>query len=150
MLGPLVILAVLSMSAAISARIGHRFERFLDPVILKVSADRTRCRFRRSRRHDTGRRTEGAARAKERRSCSWRISVRSPLPDCGLAWLLYIKSPELPAKIAADLGPLQARAQQVSGSMNFTPRSSSARCCAISRTVLWQDRRPESDRRNGQ
>jgi len=90
MLGPLVILAVLSVVGGWvgipHALAGHNyFERFLAPVF--------------------GAATEGAHAADvgmERMLTG--ISVVAAFFGFGLAWLLYFKRPELPERIAAQLG----------------------------------------------
>ena len=67
------------------------------------------------------------------------ISVLVAFSGLGLAWLLYVKSPELPAKMAASFGGLYTLVlnkywiDELYGAVIIGP------LIAFSRTVLWHD-----------
>ena len=89
MLGPLVILAILSVVGGLVG-IGNRFERFLDPVF-RVGA------------------TEAAQEVEGNPSTEHILmaaSIAVALLGWGLAYLLYSKRRDLPGKIANRLGGL--------------------------------------------
>jgi len=97
MLGPLVVLAILSFVGG-WVGIHHHFENFLSPVF-----------------HGAGRVTtvlvtgEEAAKHFETDRLEWvftGISVAAGLLGLLLAWQLYVKRPQLPKKIADSLGGL--------------------------------------------
>ncbi len=95
MLGPLVILAVLSFVGG-WVGIHHNFENFLAPVF--HGAGRGRAVLL------TG---EEAAKIFEMERLEWSftgISVAAALLGLLLAWQLYMKRPQLPQRIAASLG----------------------------------------------
>src|SRR5229473_2613511 len=95
MLGPLVILAVLSFVGG-WVGIHHNFENFLAPVF--HGAGRGRAVLL------TG---EEAAKIFEMERLEWSftgISVAAALLGLLLAWRLYMKRPQLPQRIAASLG----------------------------------------------
>jgi len=95
MLGPLVILAVLSFVGG-WVGIHHNFENFLAPVF--HGAGRGRAVLL------TG---EEAAKIFEMEHLEWSftgISVAAALLGLLLAWQLYMKRPQLPQRIAASLG----------------------------------------------
>ena len=140
MLGPLVLLGILSIVGG-WVGIGHRFEHFLDPVILKVSAEQNASTLpsaEAAAAPATGE-PEGTGESEGTEKLLMVISVLVALAGLGLAWLLYIKSPELPAKIAAGLNGLYTLVlnkywiDELYGAVIIGP------LVAISRTVLWQD-----------
>jgi NADH-quinone oxidoreductase subunit L len=97
MLGPLVVLAILSFVGG-WVGIHHHFENFLSPVF-----------------HGAGRVTtvlvtgEEAAKQFETERLEWLftgISVAAGLLGLFLAWQLYVKRPQLPKRIADSLGGL--------------------------------------------
>ncbi|MDR3764361.1 MAG: NADH-quinone oxidoreductase subunit L [Acidobacteriota bacterium] len=101
MLGPLVVLAALSIFGGFVGA-GHRFEHFLDPVIQKVEAHRSALEVEAA----AAPMTEEPAAEKSTELALMATSVIVALAGLGLAWFLYIKRPELPARIAAALGGL--------------------------------------------
>jgi NADH-quinone oxidoreductase subunit L len=140
MLGPLVILAVLSMVGGYLGAQGHRLEHFLDPVILKVSAEQSALpSAEAAATAPTRSESEGAGDSEGTEKLLMGISVLVALAGLGLAWLLYIKSPELPAKIAAGLNGFYTlvlnkyRIDELYSAVIIGP------LLAISRTVLWQE-----------
>jgi NADH-quinone oxidoreductase subunit L len=93
MLGPLVILAILSVVGG-WVGIGGRFEHFLAPVFQSgVGAELA---------HETAGETAGAGTE----TLLMLISVGAALLGLFLAWTLYLRRPELPARIATSLGGL--------------------------------------------
>jgi NADH-quinone oxidoreductase subunit L len=93
MLGPLVILALLSVVGG-WVGIGGRFEHFLAPVFQSgVGAELA---------HETA----GEATGGGTETTLMLISVSAALLGLALAWALYLRRPQLPARIAARLGGL--------------------------------------------
>jgi NADH-quinone oxidoreductase subunit L len=93
MLGPLVILAILSVVGG-WVGIGGRFEHFLAPVFQGGAAA------------DLAHETAGEAAGAGTETLLMLISVGAALLGLFLAWMLYLRRPELPARIAANLGGL--------------------------------------------
>jgi NADH-quinone oxidoreductase subunit L len=138
MLGPLVLLGVLSVVGG-WVGIGHRFEHFLDPVILKVSADQNALPGAEAMATPSGE-TEGAAGESEgTEKLLMAISVLIAFSGLGLAYLLYIKSPELPAKIAASAGGLYRLVLNKYWIDELYSAVIIGPLLAFSRTVLWHD-----------
>ena len=137
MLAPLVLLGVLSIIGG-WVGIGNRFEHFLAPVIQQVSAEQKRAAQRRSRNHAGQRRRRAPVRATGLRIMLMGVSVLVAFAGLGLAWLLYVKRPELPAKIAASFGGLYRLVlnkywiDELYGAAIIGP------LIAFSRVVLWQ------------
>jgi NADH-quinone oxidoreductase subunit L len=92
MLGPLVVLAVLSLVGGLIG-IGHIFEHFLAPVFQNAAAEVAQ---------------EGATEAGKSGLEYLLMGVSVSVAGLGwfLAYLLYSRSPEIPARIAAGLGGL--------------------------------------------
>ena len=92
MLGPLVVLAVLSLFGGLVG-IGNHFEHFLDPVFRSGAVEVAQ---------------EGAADAGKSGLEYLLMAVSVSVAALGwlLAYLLYSRSPEIPARIAAGLGGL--------------------------------------------
>jgi NADH-quinone oxidoreductase subunit L len=139
MLAPLVILAVLSLIGG-WVGIGNRFEHFLDPVILKVStvqqAEHTATATAAAAPASEG---EGApAESKVLEDSLMGVSILLAFAGLGLAWLLYVKSPELPERITASIAGLYNLVlnkywiDEVYAAVLIGP------LVAISRSVLWQ------------
>ena len=84
MLGPLVVLAILSVFGGLVG-IGNHFEHFLSPVFGSAEAA-----------------AEGASHGTE--MVLMTVSVLVALLGAALAWTLYVSKPYLPQKIAAKLG----------------------------------------------
>jgi NADH-quinone oxidoreductase subunit L len=93
MLGPLVILAVLSVVGGLVG-IGGRFEHFLAPVFQSGNAAELA--------HETTGQTTGSGTE----TILTLISVSAAILGLLLAWMLYLRRPQLPARIAASLGGL--------------------------------------------
>src|SRR6202166_1588553 len=91
MLGPLVVLALLSFVGG-WVGIGGRFEHFLAPVFQSgISAELA---------HETAGEAAGAGTE----TMLMLISVGAAILGLLLAWTLYLRRPQLPARIAAGLG----------------------------------------------
>jgi len=93
MLGPLVVLAFLSLVGGWIG-IGGRFEHFLAPVFQSGSAA------------ELAHETAGEAAGTGRETLLMLISVAAAFLGLLLAWTLYFRRPQLPARIAAGLGGL--------------------------------------------
>ncbi|HKM84754.1 MAG TPA: NADH-quinone oxidoreductase subunit L [Terriglobales bacterium] len=93
MLGPLVILAILSVVGGWIG-IGGRFEHFLAPVFQSGAAA------------ELAHETAGEAAGKGTETLLMLISVTAAVLGLLLAWTLYLRRPQLPARIAASLGTL--------------------------------------------
>jgi len=93
MLGPLVILAILSVVGG-WVGIGDRFEHFLAPV------------FQSGATAELAHETAGEAAGKGTETLLMLISVTAAILGFLLAWALYLRRPQLPARIAAALGGL--------------------------------------------
>jgi len=93
MLGPLVVLAFLSLIGGWIG-IGGRFEHFLAPVFQSGSAA------------ELAHETAGEAAGTGTETLLMLISVSAAFLGLFLAWTLYFRRPQLPARIAASLGGL--------------------------------------------
>ena len=93
MLGPLVILAILSFAGGWIG-IGGRFEHFLAPVFQSGAAS------------DLAHETAGETAGKGIEMLLMLISVAAAFLGLFLAWSLYYRRPQLPARIASSLGRL--------------------------------------------
>ncbi|MGB6631248.1 MAG: NADH-quinone oxidoreductase subunit L [Terriglobales bacterium] len=93
MLGPLVILAILSVVGG-WVGIGGRFEYFLAPV------------FQSGAGVELAHETAGEAAGAGTETLLMLISVSAAVLGLFLAWVLYLRRPQLPARIAASLGGL--------------------------------------------
>jgi len=93
MLGPLVILAILSFVGGWIG-ISGRFEHFLAPVFQSGAAP------------ELAHETAGEAAGKGTETLLMLISVAAAILGFALAWALYFRRPQLPARIATGLGGL--------------------------------------------
>ena len=93
MLSPLVILAILSFVGGWIG-IGGRFEHFLAPV------------FQTGAPAELAHETAGEAAGQGTETLLMLISVAAAILGLLLAWTLYLRRPQLPARIAASLGAL--------------------------------------------
>ena len=93
MLGPLFILAILSFVGGWIG-IGGRFEHFLAPVFQSGAAA------------ELAHENAGEAAGRGTESLLMLISVSAAILGLLLAWTLYLRRPQLPARIAASLGGL--------------------------------------------
>ena len=91
MLGPLVVLALLSFVGGWIG-IGGRFEHFLAPVFQSATAA------------ELSHETAGEAAGTGRETLLMMISVGAAVLGLFLAWILYFRRPQLPARIATGLG----------------------------------------------
>jgi NADH-quinone oxidoreductase subunit L len=136
MLGPLVLLAVLSIVGG-WVGIGNRFEHFLDPVILRVPSVQ--------QAEHTAEPTatpvsegEQAGENKGMENLLMGVSVLIAFCGLGLAWFMYVKNPELPARIAGSISGLYKLVlnkywiDELYGAAIIGP------LLALSRSVLWQ------------
>jgi NADH-quinone oxidoreductase subunit L len=136
MLGPLVLLGVLSVVGG-WVGIGNRFEHFLDPVIQKVSVEQNVVLTGEAAATPVSE-GEGAGESKSTELLLMGISVLVAFSGLGLAWYLYVKRPELPAKIAESTGSLYKWVlhkywiDELYGAVIIGP------LVALSRIVLWQ------------
>jgi NADH-quinone oxidoreductase subunit L len=135
MLGPLVLLGVLSVVGG-WVGIGNRFEHFLDPVILKVSAEQNALPSADSAAAPAGEPEGGESKGLENMLMG--LSVVVAFSGLALAWLLYVKSPELPAKFAAAAGGLYKLILNKYWIDELYSAVIIGPLLAISRTVLWQ------------
>ena len=135
MLAPLVLLAILSAIGGLVG-IGNRFEHFLDPVIQNVSVEQSSAHL-----------AEGAAAAEPEgrpgessgtETLLKFVSVFVAFAGLGLAWFLYVKSPELPAKIAAASGGLYKLVLNKYWIDELYSVAIIGPLVAFSRVVLWQ------------
>jgi NADH-quinone oxidoreductase subunit L len=138
MLGPLVLLGVLSVVGG-WVGIGHRFEHFLDPVILKVSAEQNALPAAEASATPTGEAEGAAGESEGTEKLLMAISVLVAFSGLGLAWLLYVKSPELPAKIAASTNGLYKLVLNKYWIDELYSAAIIGPLVAFSRTVLWHD-----------
>jgi NADH-quinone oxidoreductase subunit L len=91
MLGPLLVLALLSFAGGWIG-IGGRFEHFLAPVFQSGVAS------------ELAHETAGEAAGKGTEMLLMLISIAAAVLGLLLAWTLYLRQPQLPARIAASLG----------------------------------------------
>jgi NADH-quinone oxidoreductase subunit L len=156
-LAPLVLLGVLSVIGG-WVGIGNRFEHFLDPVIQKVSAEQDttltpaqleaflveQSTAQNAVHTDKPaarpvRGNEGAdAESKGLENLLMSVSVIVAFSGLGLAWLLYVKRPELPAKIAEASGGLYRLVLNKYWIDELYSAVIIGPLVAFSRVVLWQ------------
>jgi len=137
MLGPLVLLAILSVIGGF-AGVGNRFEHFLAPVIQNVEVAQQEAINPAIvvAPANEGEGTAGESKGLET-TLMW-ISVAAGLGGLALAWFMYISRPELPARAAASLGGLYKLVlnkywiDELYGAVLIGP------LLWISRKVLWQ------------
>jgi NADH-quinone oxidoreductase subunit L len=135
MLAPLVLLGVLSVIGG-WVGIGNRFEHFLDPVIQKVSVEQDVAQIGEATPVGEG---EGAAgESKGLENILMAVSVLIAFAGLGLAWFLYVKNPELPAKIAAASGGLYKLVLNKYWIDELYSAAIIGPLLAFSRVVLWQ------------
>jgi NADH-quinone oxidoreductase subunit L len=104
MLAPLVVLAALSIVGGFVG-LGNRFERFFDPVVQKVAVEQNVAQNVEAAATPV---SEGEKTGESSGSeiALMGVSVLVAFAGLGLAWVMYVKRPELPAQIAASLGGL--------------------------------------------
>jgi NADH-quinone oxidoreductase subunit L len=135
MLGPLVLLGVLSVIGG-WVGIGNRFEHFLAPVIQKVSVEQSVAQNGEATATPLSE-GEGAGESKSTEQLLMVVSVLVAFSGLGLAWFLYVKNPELPAKIAQAANGLYTlvlnkyRIDELYSAVLIGP------LVAFSRVVLW-------------
>jgi len=141
MLAPLVILGVLSIVGG-WVGIGNRFGHFFEPVVMKVATvQNTEAAVEAGAATAGGEAAaehEGAEESKGTEQLLMGISVLLGLSGLGLAWLLYVKNPALPARFAESVGGLYKLVlnkyfiDELYGAVLISP------LLVISRAVLWQ------------
>ncbi len=137
MLGPLVLLAVLSIVGG-WVGIGNRFEHFLSPVIQNVSVEQSAARNGEANATPVSEGEGTASESKGTEELLMGVSVVIAFSGLGLAWFLYVKRPELPAKIAEASNGLYTlvrdkyRIDELYSAVIISP------LVAFSRRVLWQ------------
>jgi NADH-quinone oxidoreductase subunit L len=136
MLAPLVLLGVLSVIGG-WVGIGNRFEHFLDPVIQKVSTEQNAAQTSEAATVPGGE-AEGAGESKGLETGLMILSVLIAFSGLGLAWFLYVKRPELPAKIAEASGGLYKLVLNKYWIDELYSAAIIGPLVAFSRVVLWQ------------
>ncbi len=136
MIAPLVLLAVLSIVGG-WVGIGNRFEHFLDPVIQKVSVEQSSAQVSEAAAKPPAE-GEAAGESKGLEIDLMVVSVLVALCGLGLAWFLYIKRPELPAKIAAATNGLYTLVLNKYWIDELYSAVIIGPLVAFSRVVLWQ------------
>jgi NADH-quinone oxidoreductase subunit L len=134
MLGPLVLLGVLSVVGGLVG-IGNRFEHFLDPVIQKVAVEQNATQ---SIVASTTPANEGEGETKGTEELLMGVSVMVAFAGLGLAWLLYVKRPELPEKIATASGGLYKLVLNKYWIDELYSAVIIGPLVSLSRVVLWQ------------
>ena len=125
MVAPLVLLAVLSVIGG-WVGIGNRFEHYLAPVIQTVSTEQNAAQDGESAAVPISERRNAPSEDKRTEFALADFSVLVALSGLVLAWFLYVKRPELPARIA-EASEVSTSWSSISiGSMNCIPRPSSA------------------------
>ena len=136
MLGPLVLLGVLSVVGG-WVGIGNRFEHFMDPVIQKVSVEQSTENAARIG-EAAAPASEGEGENKGTEQVLMAVSVLVAFSGLGLAWLLYVKKPELPARIAEASGSLYTLVLKKYMIDELYSAVLIGPLVALSRIVLWQ------------
>ena len=136
MLAPLVLLGVLSVIGG-WVGIGNRFEHFLDPVIQKVSTEQNAAQTGEAAATPASE-SEGAGENKGLETALMGVSVLIAFSGLGLAWFLYVKRPELPAKIAEASGGLYKLVLNKYWIDELYSAAIIGPLIAFSRVVLWQ------------
>jgi NADH-quinone oxidoreductase subunit L len=137
MLGPLVLLGVLSVIGG-WVGIGNRFEHFLSPVIQKVSVEQNAAQSGEAVTTPIGEGEGAAGESKGLENMLMAVSVIVAFSGLGLAWLLYVRRPELPAKIAAGFGGLYKLVLNKYWIDELYSAVLIGPLVAFSRVVLWQ------------
>jgi NADH-quinone oxidoreductase subunit L len=117
--------------------IGNRFEHFLDPVIQKVSVEQSSARLDEAAAMPPGE-GEAAGESKGLEIDLMAVSVIVAFCGLALAWFLYVKRPELPAKIAASSGGLYRLLLNKYWIDELYAAVIIGPLVALSRIVLWQ------------
>jgi NADH-quinone oxidoreductase subunit L len=134
MLAPLVLLGVLSVIGG-WVGIGNRFQNFLAPVIQQVSTEQNVVNNSEASTLPAG---EGTGEGKGLETLLTGVSVLVAFSGFGLAWLLYVKRPELPAKIATASGGLYKLVLNKYWIDELYSAAIIGPLVACSRVVLWQ------------
>ena len=137
MVAPLVLLAVLSVIGG-WVGIGNRFEHFLAPVIQTVSAERNAAQDGESAAAPISERRNAPGEDKRTEFALADFSVLVALSGLVLAWFLYVKRPELPARIAAASGGLYKLVFHKYWIDELYSAAIIGPLIAFSRVVLWQ------------
>jgi NADH-quinone oxidoreductase subunit L len=136
MLGPLVLLAVLSIVGG-WVGIGNRFEHFLDPVIQKVSVEQSASQIGEAATAPASE-GEGEGGLFDTEHLLMYLSVVVAFSGLGLAWFFYIKRPELPARIVESTGSLYKWVLHKYWIDELYAAVIIGPLVALSRRVLWQ------------
>jgi NADH-quinone oxidoreductase subunit L len=137
MLGPLVLLGVLSVVGG-WVGIGNRFEHFLAPVIQKVSVEQEAAQSGEAATTPVSEGEGAAGESKGLENTLMAVSVLIAFAGLGLAWLLYVRRPELPAKIAEGFGGLYKLVLNKYWIDELYTAVIIGPLVAFSRVVLWQ------------
>jgi NADH-quinone oxidoreductase subunit L len=137
MLGPLVLLGVLSVIGG-WVGIGNRFEHFLAPVIQNVSAEQNAVQSGEAAAAPVSEGEGNANEGKGTENLLMGVSVLVAFSGLGLAWFLYVKRPELPAKIADSVAPLYKLVLNKYWIDELYSAVIIGPLLTISRVVLWQ------------
>ncbi len=117
--------------------IGNRFEHFLDPVIQKVSVEQSAAQIGEATAARVSQ-AKATGESKGTETLLMAISVLVAFSGLGLAWFLYVKNPELPAKIAAASGGLYRLVLNKYWIDELYSAVIIGPLVAFSRVVLWQ------------
>jgi NADH-quinone oxidoreductase subunit L len=137
MLAPLVLLGVLSIIGG-WVGIGNRFEHFLDPVIQKVSTEQVSAQNGEAVTTPVSEAEGSAGESKGLENILMGASVLIAFSGLALAWFLYVKRPELPARIADSLGGLYTLVLNKYWIDELYSAVLIGPLIALSRVVLWQ------------
>jgi NADH-quinone oxidoreductase subunit L len=137
MLAPLVLLGVLSVIGG-WVGIGNRFERFLAPVIQKVSVEQDVAQSGEAIKTPISEGEGAVGESKGTENLLMAISVLVAFSGLGLAWFLYVKRPELPEQIAAAAGGLYKLVLNKYWIDELYSAVIIGPLVAFSRVVLWQ------------
>jgi NADH-quinone oxidoreductase subunit L len=137
MLAPLVLLGVLSIVGG-WVGIGNRFEHFLDPVIQKVSTEQASAQNGEAVTTPVSEGEGSSGESKSLENILMGASVLIAFSGLALAWFLYVKRPELPARIADSLGGLYTLVLNKYWIDELYSAVLIGPLIALSRVVLWQ------------
>jgi NADH-quinone oxidoreductase subunit L len=137
MLAPLVLLGVLSVVGG-WVGIGSRFEHFLAPVIQTVSTEQAAAQNGEAVTTPVSEGEGAAGESQGLENILMAVSVLVAFSGLGLAWLLYVKNPALPVKIAASLGGLYRLVLNKYWIDELYSAAIIGPLVALSRVVLWQ------------
>ncbi len=140
MLAPLVILAILSVVGGYVG-LGNRFEKFLAPV---VAPGEHVAHVESAAGHEQATNVAPSseeAPAEENKTLEYElmgVSILAAFGGLGLAYVFYVKSPQIPEQIAASMGGLYKTVQNKYYVDEFYGATVIRPIIAFSRSVLWK------------